>query len=447
MATNNCLQTALEGHLRSNMISNALPAIQKVDSNWGMESVELLEKIIELSDAYEEEIIALRQALHQNPELSFQEYKTAQRIMEKLGELRIDVQGGIAGTGIMATVRGDQPGRTLLLRADMDALPVEETVELPFKSANPGIMHACGHDVHMAALYGVAKILNELSGKWSGEVKLIFQPGEENGGGGREMIKEGILEKPRPDCCMALHVCTQTPTGALAMGSENVSAYSDMFTIKVHGKGAHSSLPQNGVDALNIAAHIIVALNSVMTKNMPPMEISTFTIGKLNGGTAPNIIANEAELVGMMRNITAEARSILIDKIESIAKGIASTFGGKADFILREGYPAVYNDPQITGQVRQVFLKYYKTMIADISPELAQADLKEQVIESKRPILGAEDFGFYTQQIPSCFFRVGTGNTGIEHSSSFSVDEKYIKLCVRSMAFAAVDFLTQRASQ
>lgn len=403
----------------------------------------LEDRILELSDRNEERVLALRRAIHQDPELSFKEFHTSERVRKLLEEMGLTVRSGIAGTGVIADIvgglAGDQPGKTLLLRADMDALPLTEENDLPFKSQNPGVMHACGHDVHTANLMGVAWILNELKPYWSGRVRLVFQPAEESGGGGRELIKAGIMDDIPIDASIALHTLTSAAPGHFTIGWRNISAYSDRFNIIVHGKRAHSANPQDGIDAIEIAAHIVIAVNGLLKSSISPLDRATYSIGKIEGGTAPNIIADRVELVGMMRNITAKTREILRKRIEETSCGIAKAFGGSAEFIFTEGYSSVYNDPSLTDFVAEQIEREAPQWLSGIDSGMAsQPDI---LIRQELPMLGAEDYGFYTQRVPSCFYRVATGDQAPAHTGKFFIEEKYIKLCTRSMASLALRYL------
>lgn len=396
-------------------------------------------RIIELSNEYESSVLELRREIHTDPELAFNEVRTAQRVKKALEELGLTVRSGIAKTGLIADMHGKNPGKTLLLRADMDALPLKEENGLPFCSVNQGVMHACGHDVHTASLVGVAKILNVLRTEWDGTVRFVFQPAEESGGGGREMIREGIMDDIRIDASMALHTMATEKPGRFSLGWKNVTSYSDRFSITVCGKKTHSAQPQNGVDAINIAAHIIVAINGILAKNIDPMDRATYSFGTINGGTAPNIIPDRVELVGMMRNVTDKTREILRHQIKNISEGIAAGMGGKAEYTFYEGYSSVYNDPIITDFVAGEIEDNASQWLQDIDPDAGL--FGDLLIREAEPILGAEDYGFYTQRVPSCFYRVATGDTAPAHSSKFMVDEKYIKLCTRSMASLAISYL------
>lgn len=395
-------------------------------------------RIVEITNRCEDQVIALRRSIHREPELAFQENKTVEKIVEFLENYGIRAERRKEGTGVTALIHGKNPGRVLLLRADMDALPIEERTGLSYCSEIPGVMHACGHDVHVASLAGVGVLLKELAGQWDGTVKLVFQPAEESGGGGRVLVKEGILENPKVDACMALHVSPGIRPGTISIGNEEVTAASDGFAIKIRGKNAHSSTPQAGIDAINIAAHVIVSLNTILSKMISPLDSSAINIGQISGGSAPNILADEVVLKGMVRNLKDESRNILLRSIKDIAEGTAKMFGGEAYVEIREGYVQVKNNSQWSERVRCLFKENQHVLLDGIEENLVEKDRFIQIPEKE---LGAEDFGFYTKEVPSCFFWVGTGDTAPAHSSFFQIDEKYIKFCVRSMGLAALDYL------
>ena len=405
------------------------------------DNVKLVNKIIDLSNRYEEEIINNRRRIHENPELSFCEYETSKFVEEELKKLGLEVYSGIAETGVVGLLQGKSEGKVLLLRADMDALPLDEETDIEFKSKNKGVMHACGHDVHTVNLLGVAKIMCELKNEFHGTIKFVFQPAEEKGGGGREMVRLGVLQNPKVDAAIALHVMP-IEEGRILISDKNVSAYSDSFILQVKGKKAHTSRPQDGVDAINIAANIVVTLNSILVKNLDPFEIATFSIGKISGGSAVNIVPDYVSIKGMIRSVGKEARNVLKDKIESISKDIAKVYEGECVFEFNPGYPSIYNNEILTHQIRENFKKNYSELIKDIDSNIYnEGDLKRYIISDGKPMLGAEDFGFYAQKVPACFYRVGVGNYAPAHSSKFFVDEKYIKLCTRTMALAAIKYL------
>ena len=400
--------------------------------------MELSEQICRLSDELHPHTLNIRHEIHAHPELSYHEVETSRLVCRELERIGIPYEKSPREPGIIGLIDSGKPGKLLLLRADMDALPIQEETGLPFASAVPNVMHACGHDVHTSNLLAVAEILYRTKAQWTGRVKLVFQPAEENGGGGREMIKAGLMDE-LPDACFALHVQEGIP-GRILVGKGYLTAYSDGYNLTIHGKAAHSSKPEDGVDAIYIAAAIVTALHGIISRDLDPMERSTLNIGQIRGGLAPNIIADEVQLGCMMRNLTKEARETMRTRIEKLATGIAESMGGSCECAFRAGYPAVYNDDVFTKFVENV-LEKNGNMIYD---GLKDGKPEEFLITGDHPLLGAEDFGFYAQKVPSCLVWIGTGGDSPKHSSKFCVDEDYIKLCTRTMATVALEYLTQK---
>ena len=401
---------------------------------------EAMQEVLRLSDRYEEEVLALRHELHQDPELSFCEYHTAERVEKRLLSMGLSPRTGIAGTGLVADIQGAGPGKVLLLRADMDALPIQEENDLPYRSQNPGISHACGHDVHTANLVGVARILLELRDKWQGTVRLVFQPGEERGGGGKKMLESGLVDDIPIDASFALHTMTSLPPGHLMLGKGYVTSYTDRFTIRILGKAAHSANPDRGVDAISIAAHVVTGINELLLKAISPMERATYSFGQIQGGTSPSIIAGEVVLTGMMRNVKEETRQILRQRMEEVATGVARAYGGEAKFEFQSGYPGVYNDPGLADFAEGIFRRFGESWLSGL-PSIEGPFLVPQEL----PILGGEDYGFYSKRMKTCFYRVATGNTALAHTGAFRVEEPYIKLCTRSLASLAIAYLREEA--
>lgn len=395
-----------------------------------------LEKIKGLSEKYKDKVIELRRTIHSNPELSFQEFNTSALVKKELQALGLEVQDNIAKTGITAILKGRSEGKTLLLRADMDALPLQEELPVSYASKNPGVMHACGHDYHTANLLGVAMILSEMKCDFDGTVKFAFQPAEENGGGGRSMVNEGVLDTPKVDAAMALHVMPGIE-GQVSLAYGAASAYSDGFTLKIHGKKAHTSKPQDGVDAIVIAGHIIVSLQSILTRNIDPFAVSTFSLGKISGGNAPNIVPDYVEIAGMMRNLDKDARETLITNIENISKAIAESMGGSLEFVFKEGYPSVVNEASMVDVVKEATNEYYSLVCPNDDPN-------QFINLGIKPMLGSEDFGFFAQRVPSCFFVVGSGIYAPLHNSSFQINDEEIATTTLSiMSNAAIKFLNR----
>lgn len=396
-------------------------------------------RIQTLSDQVFDEVVAIRRNIHQNPELSFKETRTSALVAGKLEEYGLAVTRGIAGTGVVGIINGKTPGKTIALRADMDALPLQEETDLPFKSLVGGVMHACGHDFHTANLLGVAKILSRLRDDISGTVKLIFQPGEESGGGGREMVKEGVLDNPQVDAILAVHVLP-APLGYLSLGYGPTTAFSDKITLRVKGKKAHASTPQEGVDAIVIAAQIITALQSVISRQVDPLDAATFSLGQINGGTAPNIMPDLVEIVGTMRTLQSDTRERIKNSIEQIASSMAAGMGGVCEVAYREGYPSVINDKSMTDLIKDVSAQVYETIRkSEGLLSLPTADL----IQFDKPRLAAEDFGFYAHRVPACLAWIGIGGDVPLHSPLFSPDENAFKLTLNILSGAAIKYLSE----
>jgi amidohydrolase len=398
----------------------------------------LIDKVLTLSDQIEAEVIRIRRDIHKNPELSFKEERTARLVADRLKLMGVSVTEGIAGNGVVGIIEGRNAGKTVALRADMDALPLQENSGVAFRSINTGVMHACGHDFHTANLLGVAYVLSNLRQEWDGTLKLIFQTGEENGGGAREMIKEGILENPRVEAMIGMHVLP-APMGHLSLGYGASTAYSDRITLTVKGKKAHTSKPQEGVDAIVIAAQVINALQTVLTRQIDPTETATFSLGKIHGGTATNIVPDFVEIVGMMRCLSLSIRETIQTNIAKIASSIAAGMGGECEVAFREGYPAVVNDEKLTNIVKDVACSLYGK-IEGRTPVAISGPVQE-MIKIDSPRLAAEDFGFYSQKVPSCLYWLGTGSSIPLHSSDFTLNEDIAKVALPLLSLAALAIL------
>lgn len=392
----------------------------------------LLQQIKNLSAKYAADAVAIRSHLHANPELSYQEFETSKFVQSKLQEMGIafDV---VATTGILAIIRGKNPeSRVIALRADMDALPIQEENEVAYRSQKPGVMHACGHDVHTSILLGAAKILQELKNEWEGTVKLLFQPGEEkNPGGASYMIRDGALKNPAPQGIIGLHVHPGLETGKLSFRKGRVMASADEIYITIKGKGGHAASPNLTADTVLIASHLIVSLQQVISRNKNPLSPSVLSICSIQGGHTTNVIPSEVKLMGTFRAMDEEWRFRAHELIRKNAVGLVESMGGEIDLHIDVGYPTVDNDPVFTETAWK------------------QADLfmgKENVLETEMR-MGAEDFGYYTQVIPGCFFRLGVRNEakGIihnVHTPRFDIDERAIEIGMGNMAWlgATVQF-------
>jgi amidohydrolase len=394
--------------------------------------MDLKEKIKQLASEYFAEIQDIRRHLHQYPELSMQEHQTAKFIMDKLDAFGISYQSGIAKTGIVALIHGKQDEKQVIaLRADMDALPIEEANDVPYKSLNPGIMHACGHDAHMASLLGTAKILQNTREHWDGTVKLIFQPSEESyPGGARLMIGEGVLENPAPDAIFGQHVAPQIETGKVGIRSGMYMASTDEIYLTVKGKGGHAATPHLTIDPVLIASHIVVALQQIVSRNNTPWIPTVLSFGRIAGNGRMNVIPDEVKLDGTFRTFSEKWRSEAHEKIRQIAQGVAVSMGGNCEVEIKEGYPFLKNDEHLSSHFR----------------EYASAYLGRENIVELDLAMTAEDFAFYSHHLPACFYRLGTGNknkgiTSNVHTSTFNIDEKALETGMGLMAWVAINEL------
>ena len=385
----------------------------------------LLQKIKELSSAYANEFIEVRHYLHAHPELSFQEYETSKFIQQKLKEYDISFEIK-ATTGVIGLIKGKNPyARIVALRADMDALPIKEENNIPYRSTKDGVMHACGHDVHTTCLLGAAKILSETKNEWEGTVKLIFQPGEErNPGGASLLIKEGVLEDPKPQCIFGMHVNPQLEIGNLSFRAGKVMASADEIFITIKGKGGHAAAPHLTTDTILITAQLIVSLQQIISRNNDPLSPSVLSITSVQGGYTTNVIPTEVKLMGTFRAMNEEWRYKAHELIKKQTKELVASMGAEADVLIDVGYPCVYNNERLNDKARKIAENF-----------MGAENVSETEIR-----MGAEDFGFYTQQLPGCFFRLGTANkekgiTAGVHTPIFNIDESAIETGMGIMAF------------
>lgn len=386
------------------------------------------EKIKALAKKYADEFIAIRQHLHAHPELSYQEFETSKFIQTQLAEYGIPFEIK-ATTGVVGLIKGKNPDKRILaLRADMDALPIREENEVPYKSKKEGIMHACGHDVHTTCLLGAAKILTELKNEWEGTLKLIFQPGEEkNPGGASYMIREGVLENPTPSAILAMHVHPGLPVGKLSFRSGKVMASADELYFTIRGKGGHAASPHLCVDPVLLASHLVLALQQIISRNTNPFEPSVLSITSIQGGSTTNVIPGEVKLMGTFRAMNEAWRNEAHRLIEKISTNLVHSMGGELDLHIDKGYPAVINNEALTESARLA----------------AAGFIGAENVEETELRMGAEDFGYYAQQIPACFYRVGVMNkekgiTSGVHTSTFNIDEKAIEIGMAMMAWLGV---------
>jgi hippurate hydrolase len=385
----------------------------------------LKQKIQSLANTYAPGFIDIRHHLHAHPELSYQEVETSQFIQQKLQEFGIPYQV-MATTGVVGLIEGKNPGkRVIALRADIDALPILEANDIPYKSTNEGVMHACGHDVHTTCLLGAAKILQELRDEWEGTVKLIFQPGEErNPGGASILIKEGVLTNPAPEAIFGLHVHPQLAVGQLSFRGGQVMASADEIYITIKGKGGHAAAPHLTVDTILIASHLIVSLQQIISRNRNPLSPSVLSICSIQGGHTTNVIPSEVKLMGTFRALDETWRFKAHELIRSNAVGLVHAMGGEIDLHIDVGYPTVYNHEALNATARK----------------LAEDYMGAEHVETTEMRMGAEDFGYYTQLIPGCFYRLGVMNeakgiTSGVHTPTFNIDESAIETGMGMMAW------------
>lgn len=391
----------------------------------------MIQTIKSLAQQWAPEFIGIRHHLHAHPELSFQEHDTSRFIQEKLKEYGIPFRAPVAGTGIVAVIKGKNPDKKIIaLRADMDALPIEEANKVSYKSKNSGIMHACGHDVHSTCILGAARILQETRGLWEGTVKIIFQPGEEKHPGGASlMIKDGALEDPRPQAILGLHVLPDMETGNLGFRSGMYMASADEIYFTIRGKGGHAAAPHLTVDTILVASQLVVSLQQVISRQCNPFSPSVLSICAFNGGHTTNVIPSEVNLKGTFRAMDEQWRFRAHELIRRQATELAHGMGAEIDVNILVGYPCVYNNEEVTGKARL----------------LAEGFMGKQQVLDTEMRMGAEDFAFYSQVIPACFFRLGTGNKekGISsgvHTPTFNIDERAIEIGMGTMAWLAAQW-------
>lgn len=375
--------------------------------------------------------VATRRDLHQHPELAFQEHRTAQQVAATLAQMGIPHRTGVARTGVVGWIEGAHPGPTLALRADMDALPITEANDVPYRSQHPGAMHACGHDAHTASLLGTARILWQLRAELHGRIQLIFQPSEEKAPGGASvMIEEGIFQEKATQAILGQHVMPLLPAGTVGIRPGMYMASTDELYITLHGRGGHGAQPHTTVDPVAIMAQVITALQQVVSRKNDPRSPSVLTIGRVVAEGATNIIPEKVVLEGTFRAFNEAWRTEAHGHIHRIITGITESLGGQAEVEIRRGYPVLHNDEALTEKVKA-------QMIAYVGAEnVVDLDLWT----------AAEDFAFYTHVIPGCFYRIGTRNEarGIVHglhTPRFDIDEEALRLSTGLMAWLAVQTL------
>ncbi len=381
----------------------------------------------ELDVATSQDLITHRRHLHAHPELSFKEDETARYIAERLDSLGVDkVTRGVGGTGVVAEIRGQRPGRSVLVRADMDGLPLTETADVPFRSTRAGVMHACGHDVHMAIGLGLARRLADRRHELPGMVRFAFQPAEEQAGGAKPMIDAGVLSGI--DRVVGLHVWSALPTGQISVPSGAVMASADMFTLTIRGKGGHGAQPHLTIDAVVIAAEVVMALQTLASRETAPAAPVVITLGSVHGGTAANIVAGEVVIQGTLRTFDAELRARLLARIAQVAEGIAGAMRGSSEFRHDSGTPPVINDPAI----------------AELVSDAASSVLGKEAVVRFEPLMVGEDVAYFLEARPGCFFLLGGAPEGapvVHHTAEFRIDERCLPIGLRVMTAAVLRLL------
>lgn len=377
------------------------------------------------------ELSQTRREIHRHPELAFCEQRTARYICDRLEELGIEYRAGVGKTGVVGDIRGARPGKTILLRADMDALPVTELTAAPYASQNRGVMHACGHDSHVACLLGAAKILQENRDSFGGNVKLMFQPAEEDAGGAMPMIEDGLMENPRIDAALALHVEPTFPCGTVALKAGATMASPDEFDIVIRGRGGHGAYPHNTADPIVAAARVIDTLQSIVARNIDPNEAAVVSVCKVQAGNFYNVIPDEAVIGGTARAISRETRKLLEERIGQIARGVCEAMGVTCEYRYRHVFSPLINDEDMTELIRTT------------TGGMIGAD---RVISLEAPFMGGDDFSYVAERVPACYFYLGCRNEERGfihpwHSAHFDLDESCMPLGVAILTAATITYL------
>ncbi len=380
-----------------------------------------------------EELITLRRQLHQHPELGYEENRTAETIAKILRDLGLEVQTGVAKTGVVALLKGKEPGKTIALRGDMDALPLQEISDKPYRSKTSGKMHACGHDAHMTYVIGAAMLLKKYQSRLKGNVKFIFQPAEETTGGAKPMIEEGVLENPRVDAVLGGHVWPDTPTGSIEVLKGPVMASTGQLYLEIYGKGGHAARPHENIDPILIGQEILQRLQSLSSRMIDPLENSVISICSFQAGETYNVMPEKAVLMGTIRTLNNELRLEIPGKIEKIVENVTSYYGATYSLNITHLYPATINDENFT------------TFASASAKKLLG---KEQVIQGNKPSMAGEDFAFYLEKVPGTFLRIGNYNQdkGLVynlHNPHFDIDEAQLGKISALYAKIAMDFLTE----
>ena len=376
---------------------------------------------------------AMRRDFHKHPEIGYKENRTAEIVAKELTELGLDVQTGVAKTGVVGLLNGMKEGPVLLIRADMDALPIQEETSAEYASINDGVMHACGHDGHIAVLLSVAKLLKSHEDELSGKVKLVFQPAEEGLGGAEEMIQDGVLENPKPDITLALHVWNDKPVGWFGISQGPAMAGAEIFKIKIKGKGGHGAAPHLAIDPLLAASQIINALQSISARNVPPLKSAVVSVCTIQGGNAFNVIPQDVQMAGTIRTFDPEVREKVLERFEVIVYGMAETMGCSAEIELDRLTPAVINDIDASARIKNIAESLFPNATIDSSNYLT---------------MGSEDMAFIMEEVPGCYFFIGSANSekqldASHHHPLFDFDEQALINATALMSASVIDLLNQ----
>jgi len=387
-------------------------------------------QLLREAEALADQLTAWRRDLHQHPELGFHEQRTASIVAQSLRDLGLEVQTGIADTGVVAVVEGVRPGRTVMLRWDMDALPIQEATGAPYASTQPGVMHACGHDGHVAIGLGVARVLCSRREDLRGRVKLVFQPAEEGLGGAERMIAAGVLENPSPDVALGVHLWNSRPVGWVGIGDGPVMAGAEMLEIEILGKGGHGAAPQQARDPVPAAAQVISALQTIVSRNLDPRAAAVVSITQVRAGEAFNVIPDRAMLRGTIRTFDLDVRETVLHRVTEVASGVAAALGCTARVQLTPLTPPVVNEPAVAARVRQVAIRVFPGVVLD---------------ETERSMI-SEDMAYFLQAVPGCFVLIGSADParGLDaphHNPKFDFDEAALPHAVALLVSATFNLL------
>ena len=438
-ATNSRVKPRLRTSKPGVFVLALLCALQPLALAVGVQSRE--QQISQAAEAMRAKLVEQRRDFHMHPELSNREERTSRVVAEKLRALGLDeVKTGVGKHGVVALLKGSKPGPVVAVRADMDALPVQETIDVPYKSKNPGVKHACGHDVHTTVELGVAEVLSKMRDQIHGSIKFIFQPAEEGApageeGGAKLMVKEGALENPRPSAIFGLHTMPSIEAGQIAYHSGAAMASSDRFTITITGKKSHGAQPQLGVDAVIVAAECVTALQTIRSRRIDPLEPLVITVGKINGGDRFNIIAGEVKMEGTMRALSEEVRTRAQEMMKQTLASVTAAYGASFELQFDDPNPVTYNEPRLVEET----LPTIRRIVGDAN------------LITPKPFMPAEDFSYYQKVVPGFFYFLGVGNkakgiTAGWHTAEFDVDEESLVVGVKVMANVLLDYLDRHAT-